>query len=58
MFDDPYALPDSLQQFALIPRIDEQVDALSDLAAIEDWEYLRNIRNRYSGIILNILTKG
>lgn len=39
MSNDPYALPESLAQFALIPRVEEQVEALADLADTEDWEY-------------------
>lgn len=39
MINDPYALPDSLTKFALIPKIEEQVEALAALADDEDWEY-------------------
>jgi hypothetical protein len=39
MSNDPYALPESLSQFALIPRIEDQIEGLADMSDAEDWEY-------------------
>ena len=38
MAKDPYALPDQLSEFALVPRLDEKIEELEALAEPEDWE--------------------
>jgi hypothetical protein len=35
----PYDLPDSFHEFALMPRFDEQIEVLANLADSEDWDY-------------------
>lgn len=39
MAKDPYALPEMLSEFALVPRLDEKIEELAALAEPEDWEY-------------------
>jgi hypothetical protein len=35
----PYDLPEPFQDFALVPKFDEQIEALAFLAEPEDWDY-------------------
>jgi hypothetical protein len=35
----PYDLPESFQEFALMPKFDENIDILAALAEPEDWDY-------------------
>lgn len=38
----PYDLPESFQDFALMPKFDEQIDFLANFAEPEDWDYHHN----------------
>lgn len=35
----PYDLPDQLSDFALIPQLNEKIEALAQTSAAEDWDY-------------------
>lgn len=52
---DPYDLPESLMQFALIPRIDEKIAELAAMAEPEDWAYTNTPSDRDNPVLYNYL---
>ena len=52
----PYNLPDSFQEFALVPKFDEQIEYLAGLAEKEDWDYQNTPCGEPRPILRNYLT--
>jgi hypothetical protein len=52
---DPYALPDQLSEFALVPRLDEKIEELAALAEPEDWEYHNTPSDNPKPVLRNYL---
>lgn len=52
---DPYALPGSLYDFAFIPRFDERINQLKELAEQEDWDYQNTESEQQNPVLRNYL---
>lgn len=52
---DPYDFPESLQQFALIPKMDDKIVELAALAEKEDWNYHNTPTDHKNPVLYNYL---
>lgn len=55
MAKDPYALPELLHDFALVPRLEEKIEELAQLAEPEDWEYQNTSSDHPKPVLRNYL---
>lgn len=51
----PYDLPDSFEDFALMPKFAEDIEVLADFAEIEDWSYKNTINTVTNPILRNYI---
>jgi Domain of unknown function (DUF3825) len=52
---DPYDLPESFIDFALMPKFDENIDFLAGLSEPEDWDYKNTFSNESKPILRNYI---
>ncbi|MFO5529236.1 MAG: DUF3825 domain-containing protein [Cuspidothrix sp.] len=55
MNQDPYYLPPELSSFSFIPRFDECIDNLAELAEPEDWDYKNTTSPKPKPILRNYI---
>lgn len=51
----PYDFPDNFKSFALMPKFDENIDALALLAENEDWSYKATSSTYTNPVLRNYL---
>ncbi|MEA5514977.1 DUF3825 domain-containing protein [Nodularia sp. UHCC 0506] len=55
MSQDPYYLPQSFYDFAFMPRFDDNIEHLAELAEPEDWDYKNTPSDKLKPILHNFI---
>ena len=55
MAKDPHALPELLDEFALVPRFEDRMEELATLAEPEDWEHKNPQSNKKKPVLSNYI---